>query len=289
MAALLLITVLFQGMVFAEDAVVAKIGGEKVTVSDFNKFIGFFDSDKQNLIAKNTQLRESVLHQYVQSIAIYQFAEKKGFTKRQDIQDQLEIFRMNFLANTYLKKEIMDKITVSDSEVKEYYDKHKDEYKTPEMVKARHILVKVDPTASAEDKKKGLEKAEDILSRIKAGQDFAKLAAEFSDDPGSKSNGGELGGLFPRGRMVKPFEDAAFSLKPGEVSGIVETQFGYHIIKAEEKKEPGTEPFEKAKDRTRQKLIQEQSKIKVNEFIEKAMKEAGAETYPELIGASAKK
>ncbi len=92
------------------------------------------------------------------------------------------------------------------------------------------------------DPQKTRAQAEDILKRVRAGEDFAKLAKEFSSDPGSKANGGDLG-WFGKGQMVKPFEDAAFALKPGEVSGIVESQFGYHIIKLDERRtaQPGAD------------------------------------------------
>jgi peptidyl-prolyl cis-trans isomerase C len=265
-----------------DDDVVAKIGDRKITISEFNKMLGYLDSEKQKVIEKNPQLKENILQQYIQGIVISKLAKKKGFDKNPELKEQLELLKDNIIAIEYLKKEVTNKVEVSEEDVKAYYESHKDEFKTPEMVRSRHILIKTDPSASDNDKKKAKEKAEEILKKIKAGEDFAKLASDVSDDTGSKPKGGELG-FFPKGRMVKSFEDAAFSLKPGEVSGIVETQFGYHIIKVEEKKEPGMEPFDTAKEKIKQKLLQERTKTKVTEFIEKAMKEANIEVHTEIL------
>jgi peptidyl-prolyl cis-trans isomerase C len=103
----------------------------------------------------------------------------------------------------------------------------------------------------------------------------------------TKPKGGDLGFL-SRGRLVKPFEDAAFALKPGEVSEIVETQFGYHIIKVEEKKDAGVEPYETVKDNIKQRLLQERMQSEVSTFIEKAMKDAGVEFHTEAFTESKK-
>lgn len=285
---LLLIVTFLKGTAFAQDDVLAKFGGKTITVSDYNKIIGYLDTEKQKVIEKNPQLKENVLRQLVQSMVLSELARKAGFDKRPDVQEQLKVFTDNFLANEYLRKEVAAKVAVSDDDLKSYYDTHQDEFKTPEMVRARHILIKVDKSASEEDKKQAQKKAEDILSKIKAGEDFAKLASEFSDDPGSKSKGGDLG-FFARGRMVKPFEDAVLALKVGEVSGIVESPFGYHIIKAEERKDAGVEPYDTAKDKIKQKLVQELTKSKLTEFIDKTMKDAGVEIHPELLTGSQNK
>lgn len=280
---LLLMIVFVQGKAMAKDAeIVAKIGDKKITVADFERILGYVDSERQKLLEKNPQLKEAFLKQIVQSMVIADLAKKKGFDKKADVKEQLKLFSDGFLANEYLKKEVASKITVSDDDMKLYYDGHKDEFKTPETVRARHILVRVDTSASESDKKKAKEKAEDILKKIKSGEDFVKLASEMSDDPGSKSKGGDLG-FFSRGRMIKPFEDAAFSLKPGEVSDVIETQFGYHIIKVEEKKDEAIETFDAVKERINQKLLQDQIKSKVTDFIEKAMKDAKVEMHPEAI------
>ncbi|MGA2172191.1 MAG: peptidylprolyl isomerase [Sedimentisphaerales bacterium] len=137
-------------------------------------------------------------------------------------------------------------VEVNDAEALAYYKENQEDYNAPEQVQASHILIKVAPSASDEEKAQAKAKAGKLLKDIKGGADFATLAKENSDDPGSKIKGGALGS-FSRGDMVKPFEDVAFALKTGQVSDIVETQFGYHIIKVTGHKPAGLTPFEKVK------------------------------------------
>jgi peptidyl-prolyl cis-trans isomerase C len=286
---LLVVASLFLVMLFiqsnasaGDDAVVAKIGDRKITLKDFKRITDYFDPERQKMLETNPQLKETVLKQFVQSIVISDLAKQKGFDKNPEIAEQLQFFSDNFLANEYLKREKAQKIAISDEELKTYYDSHTSEFKTPEMIKARHILVKVENTASEDEKKKAKEKAEMYLKKIKDGEDFAKLASEVSDDTGSKAKGGDLG-FFQKGRMVKPFEDAAFSLKPGEVSGVVETQFGFHILKVEDRKDSTIESFDAVKERLRQKLLQDRTRQEITEFIDKAMLDSKAELYPDVL------
>jgi parvulin-like peptidyl-prolyl isomerase len=144
------------------------------------------------------------------------------------------------------------------------------------MVRARHILIRVDKSASEETKKKAREKAEDLLKRIRAGEDFAKLAGEFSEDPVTAEKGGDVG-FFPKGRMVPEFEKVCFGLKPGEVSDVFETSYGFHIAKVEEKKPSATLPFDEVKGKVKTKLLDDFRKTRVSDFIEKALKDAGVE------------
>lgn len=283
LGSLIIMLLFIQVNVFAQDeAVVAKIGERKITMSDFKRVVDYLDAERQKMLETNPQLKETVLRQFIQSMVISDLAKQKGFDRIPEIKNQLQFFSDNFLANEYLKREIAQKITVSDDEVKQYYDSHKDEFKTQEMVKARHILVRVENAASEDEKKKAKDKAEMYLKKIKDGEDFAKMAAEVSDDPGSKAKGGDLG-FFPKGRMVKSFEDAAFALKPGETSGIVETQFGFHIIKVEDKKEPTIESFDAVKERIKQKLAQDRTRKELTDFIDKAMKDSKTEIYPDVL------
>jgi len=264
-----------------DDAVLAKVGDKIITVAGFNRFIDSFPPDKQKFILDNPKGKETLLRRIVQVMTLSDVARAKGMDKDERIKQQLDYYVNEILAQELLKQELA-KISITDEDLKAYYKANEDTFKVPEMVKARHILISAGKSAGADEKKKAMEKAEELLKRIKAGEDFAKLAAEFSDDKGSKEKGGDLGS-FGRGRMVKPFEEAVFALKPGEVSGLVETQFGFHIIKVEEKTAAGIEPFEQAKGKVRNRLMDEMAKEKSKTFIENVMKEAKSEIHPELL------
>ena len=138
-----------------------------------------------------------------------------------------------------------DKVKLDDDVLKGYYEDNIDTFTQENQVKARHILFKVAPDASPEDQDKIKEKAESVLERAKKGEDFSELAKEFSDDP-SKSKGGDLG-YFTKGRMVKEFEDAAFSLKKDEISDLVKTTYGYHIIKVDDIRESKVKTFDEVR------------------------------------------
>jgi peptidyl-prolyl cis-trans isomerase C len=172
-------------------------------------------------------------------------------------------------------------LVVNDASVKDYYDKNPEEFQIPEQVRASHILVSTEPTDPNADpnqvKAKAKEKAEGVLKQVKEGGDFAALAKENSACP-SAAQGGDLG-KFGRGQMVKPFEDAAFSLKVGEVSDVVETQFGYHIIKVTEHQDPNTITFEQAKDRILANLKAAQTQQAFRKYIG-SLQEKAKIVYP---------
>ncbi|HEV2275962.1 MAG TPA: peptidylprolyl isomerase [Acidobacteriaceae bacterium] len=135
---------------------------------------------------------------------------------------------------------------VTDQQIAQYYQQHQKDYQVPDQVKVRHILIKVDPSADAKTDAAAKQQADNILKQLKAGANFADLAKKYSDDPGSKAEGGELG-FIQRGVTVPAFESAAFGLQPGQLSGVVKTQFGYHIIQSEEKQTAHTKPLEEVK------------------------------------------
>lgn len=131
-----------------------------------------------------------------------------------------------------------EEVKVTPPEVQDYYYSHRETYRSPKEIRARHILFQTDPR-NPEAFAQTREEAESILENIKAGRSFASLARKYSQDPGSAEAGGDLG-YFKKGEMPKPFEEVAFSLKPGEVSELVHTRYGYHIIKVEDIKETTT-------------------------------------------------
>ncbi|MBJ6723249.1 peptidylprolyl isomerase [Geomesophilobacter sediminis] len=190
--------------------------------------------------------------------------------------DLKEVNRKGIVVSSFLEGQFSSKIKVTDEEAKKFYDANLDKYfKKGETVKASHILIGADQNASADDKKKAKEKAEAILKRVKAGEDFATLARAESSCP-SSAQGGDLG-TFGKGQMVKPFEEAAFALKTGEVSGVVETQFGYHIIKLTEKNPASTEPFEKVKTVIVDNLKREKAAKALQEYVQDLKKTAKIE------------
>lgn len=170
-----------------------------------------------------------------------------------------------------------DKMTVTDEEVKKQYQDNPQRFQQEAEVKASHILVKIAPEASDEDKAAAKAKLAEVLVKVKAGEDFAALATENSDCPSGK-NGGDLG-FFARGRMVKPFSDAAFVMEVDQVSEIVETQFGYHIIKVTEKKEAKTVTFEEAKEEIKTQLEDGKRREFAGKFREDLLKDADIVYY----------
>jgi peptidyl-prolyl cis-trans isomerase C len=180
--------------------------------------------------------------------------------------------RKNMAIQQFIDKEFVQKINVPEKEVKAFYVSQPDSFKEPEQVRARHILIKVDPGTDESKKAEARKKLKGIHNRLKKGEDFEALAKEFSEGP-SGARGGDLG-YFSRGQMVKPFEEVAFGLSPGKMSNIVETQFGYHLIKVVDKKPEGIVSFEEVKDRLiqylKQQKVQEQVTLKIEKLKEKA-------------------
>jgi parvulin-like peptidyl-prolyl isomerase len=175
---------------------------------------------------------------------------------------------------------------VTDDDAKKFYDENPAKFEQPEKVRAAHVLISTkDPTTGAEmsDTEKAAKKkiAEDVLKRAKAGEDFAKLAKEYSDDPGSKNTGGEY--TFPRGQMMPAFEEAAFSLKTNQVSDIVTTSYGYHIIKLYEKIPAKKEEFSDVKDDIKEYLAQSNLQKQIPDYIEKLEKAADVQILDESL------
>jgi len=168
---------------------------------------------------------------------------------------------------------------VTDQEVADYYQAHQKDYQVPEEVKVRHILIKVPENADAKTDQAAKQKAEDLLKQIKAGADFATLAKKYSDDPGSKAQGGELG-FIQRGVTVPAFEKAAFALQPGEISGVVKTQFGYHIIKAEAKQAAHTKSLDEVKGEILATLTREKEDQQMAAFAQQLATEAATKGLP---------
>jgi peptidyl-prolyl cis-trans isomerase C len=191
--------------------------------------------------------------------------------------------------STVLERELKTQISVTDADVKKFYSENPSKFEQPEMVHAAHILIGTrDMTAGTElgddQKKAKREVADGLLKRAKAGEDFAALAKKYSEDPGSKDNGGEY--TFPRGQMMPEFESAAFALKKGEVSSIVTTSYGYHIIKLIEKLPAKTIGLAEASPKLKEFLTAQEGQKIAPAYFKKLKADAGIEIVDEKLKAA---
>lgn len=158
-----------------------------------------------------------------------------------------ERIRESLLIQHNVREYVEPRLSVSAEDVKKFYETNRNRFATPEQVRASHILILVPPEATPEIRTQKLAQIKAALSLARSGEKFEDLARKFSEDPGSAASGGDLR-YFARGQMVKEFEEAAFRLKPGEISDIVTTQYGYHIIKVSDRRAAGERTFDEVKD-----------------------------------------
>jgi peptidyl-prolyl cis-trans isomerase C len=186
--------------------------------------------------------------------------------------------RMSLQIQKVIESQINSKVSIADSEVDAFYKQNLDRFKEGESVHASHILIGVQPGSSAADKQAAKAKAQQILKQVRGGGDFGALARETSQDPGSAPNGGDLG-FFQKGQMTPAFEKAAFELKPGAISNVIESPFGFHIIKVIERRPARTVPFAEVSPQIKDFLTQNQRQTKLQQFID----EKKAKTKIEIL------
>ena len=236
-----------------ENKILAKINGNAITQNDLDKAMVRFPKENQEYFATE-QGKAQLLDQLVSFELMYNFAKEEELENTEEFKLQLEILKKDLLIQSGIKK-VLDEVKITDEEIREFYDNHTEMFKGQESVSAKHILV---------DSK---EKAEEIKNKIDQGLAFEEAAKEFSSCP-SSAQGGDLG-VFTRGKMVPEFENAAFALEIGEISKPVETQFGYHIIKVEDKMAAETKSFEEVKSSLQVNLLSQKQNEEYIKFINK--------------------
>ncbi len=234
------------------DRVVATIGGEKMTAAQFDAIVDGLPAQYQ------AQVRGPAKRQFMEQLVMIKvLAKQASIMKLEELpttKQQIQFAKENILANL-AGKALVDSAKVDNDALHKYYDDHKTDF---QQVQAHHILIrfKGSPVPLKDGQKdlteeEALAKAQEVEKKLKAGGDFAALAKEESADAGSAAQGGDLGAPFKHGQMVKPFEDAAFSQKPGEVGDPVKTQFGYHVIRVDKNE---TKTFDEVKAEIEGKL-----------------------------------
>lgn len=202
----------------------------------------------------------------------YQYPSQAEFDKALRAVDMTgkeleEAARKDIVINNLIRERFADKATVTEAEVQKYYEEHKaKEFTQGERVKVSHILIGVSPKATAEEKRQAKEKALTVLKRVKEGEPFADVAKRESSSP-TKEQGGSLG-IIGRGQTMPPFEKAAFALKVGEISDLVETQLGYHVIKVEQKLKPATDRYQDVKAQIAGNIKREKMRQMIAAYVE---------------------
>lgn len=278
-------------------AVVARVNGVTIARDDLEKAIRNLEANVGNAVPaeRRSEIYRGILDQLVEMRLLEQEAAarnikatdvevndglqkmksqapnpeafQKALAARKMTEEDLRLeARQRLAVDKLLTAEVEPKAAVTEADIAQFYQKNPQYFMQPEALRASHILIKVDATAGADAKAQARAKAEDILRQIKGGGDFAALAKQHSSD-GSAASGGDLG-FFPRGQMVKAFEDAAFALKAADVSPLVESEFGFHIIKAGEHRTARTVPLAEVSDRIAVALRQQKQQELTQQFVQ---------------------
>jgi peptidyl-prolyl cis-trans isomerase C len=238
----------------ASDPVVARVNGEEIHRSEIMRQLQMLGPRMQEMPPQ--QIYPEILKKVVVTKVVAQKGYAEGMQKNEEVKQRVKDLEAQVVAEAFIRKQIEPKIT--EAKIKERYDQLAAKFKPQDEVRARHILVKTE------------EEANELIKQLKGGTDFAKLAEEKSKDPGSAKQGGDLG-YFPREGMVKAFADTAFSMKTGEISDkAVKTEFGYHILKVEDKRKSSPPPIAEVKDQIANQLGQEMTNDEVKALEAKA-------------------
>lgn len=284
-----------------KEGFAAKVNGVGIKAETLDAAVNNFIENQKMFGAtvkdeEKDKLKKDILNELISAELLYQASQKaglgdltkevdtqlesikKGFGSEQEFQKVLkergidikslkEDVKKGIYINAYLEKDVFSKMTpVTEDQKKQEYETNKDKLNVPDEVRASHILIKAGEKATPEEKQKAKEKIDALRARLMSGEDFAKLAKENSED-GSAANGGDLG-YFKKGEMVKPFEDTAFALEKDQVSPVIETQFGYHIIKAIDKKTAHTLTYEEVSGDIEKFLMNKNKRDMVNKTVE---------------------
>ena len=253
LAAAVAVAGLASSRVLAQDKVVATVNGKALTETDMKLAEAEIGGDLGNL--PEATKRRVLVEYLIENQLFANAAEQEKMAAGEAFEDRMQYWRRRALRDTYFDKTVKD--SIGEAAAKTFYDDQVKTLKPEEEVQARHILVESEA------------QAKELADKVAKGEDFAALAKEHSKDPGTKDDGGLLP-FFSRGQMVPQFEEAAFKLKKGEVSPPVQSQFGWHLIKVEERREKQPPTFEQVKDRILASMIHRKAQSLANNLREQS-------------------
>jgi len=232
-----------------DETILASFGEQTITLGEFNQL---WEQIPENY--KSQLTKSNVLAQMISEKLLIQEAKNIGLEKDKDVLEQIKKMSEQILVQAFLQKEILDKVQVNNEEVEEYYKENQDKFTEKEQVHLFNILVETE------------EKAQEILTELKTGKDFSEIAKENSIGP-SASQGGDLGYL-SKGTIIPEIEEVVFALEVGELSQVVKTDFGFHILKITDKKPERVKTLEEVKEDIRQTLLSDKQKEAFDNLIE---------------------
>ena len=236
---------------------VAKIDNEVITAEELDNRISKLPDRYQEVIRAN---KKKFLDEYIVDELLYKEAVRLDLHRDAELKEIIEEAKKKILIAKLLKEVIDDMVTVQDTDTQEYYDTHQEEFVTPEILRASHVLVQTP------------EEAQRIAMELSQGGDFSEIARRESLDP-SSARGGDIG-YFVRGQLNPDFEKFCFQMEEGELSGVVKTDLGYHVIKLTERKQPSIEKFADVRARIGQNLLMRRKKQAFNELVERLRSQA---------------
>jgi peptidyl-prolyl cis-trans isomerase C len=264
------ILLLFSCSKTQDGKVLATIDNDKITLEEFNKELDKIPMNMKMLVATQSG-KKNYLDRLVVKKLLLKEATKEKIESEKDFQAKLADIREQLVIESLLKKKLSVDSKLTDEDLKKYYDTNRDTFKREKEINTRHILLKTE------------EEAKQVQGKLVKGEDFAELARQYSVDPNAKTTGGDIG-FHPKGTLLPEYEAAAFKLsKVGQMSGIVKTQFGFHIIRLEGTRPLSYVPFEEVKDFIRQKIAQEKQKEILEKYLEDLKKAAKITINEDLL------
>ncbi len=256
--------------------VLATINGDKITLEDFNKELDRIPPNMKMLVLTQSG-KQSFLDRYIVKRLLMEEAKKENIEKDKEYQDRLADITEQLLIESLLKKKVATNINPTEEQLKEYYEKNKEKFKTGQEVDTRQILVKTE------------KEAKEIRAKLDKGEDFADLAKKFSIDPSAKSTGGAIG-FHGKGTLLPEYEAVAFKMtKVGQISPPVKSQLGYHIIQLQGMKPPAYTPYDEVKEFIKQRIVQERQSEVLEKYVSDLKAKAKITVNAELLKGEAEK
>ena len=253
-----------------------------LTFGDIKRIISYYPKEQREQLLANPKNIVNLAERLLQAKVLSDEAYKEGFDSRPDIKEQLDLFVRDRLATAYLREKVINSIDITDQDVAEYYRAHKEKYQLKPRAKVRHILIRLPKNPKQSEIKQAEQRIKDILAKLDQGESFDVLARMYSEDPGSRDKGGDLGWII-EDQVDPSFAKAVFSAKLNKPVGPVRSAFGLHIIKVEARKEKEQLPLDRVKEQVRAELFDKIKAAKIHQFMQSEMEKANAKVNREKL------